>query len=689
VDCFVCLKWTLPPGLFAFQRGVDFPELVPAESKENSSLAGDSRAFVRQAQVGEGKLAASRYLTALRRFGRTAGMNSSEGPQSGLDDQAAGEGAAAGQRRTSPAFLLLICALLSVVTLAIYFQTHSYRFVTFDDNDYVYSNPWVQRGLSVDGIAWALTALYINWHPLAWLSLMLDVQLFGLNPGPQHLINVAFHIASTVLLLLALTRLTGKPARCAFVAAIFAVHPLHVESVAWIAERKDVLSTFFEMVTLLLYAGYAQKQTALRYASVAVAFACSLMAKPTGVTFPFVLLLVDYWPLDRLRLSSPRAQLGRLVWEKAPLLAMSAVASVLTVMAQRRSGAVISLARAPFTGRLANAAIACVGYIEKAIWPTKLGVFYPLQPASIRNALTSLLILVIITGIAVYWLRRRPYVLVGWLWYLGMLIPVIGLVQVGEQSMADRYTYLPLVGLSMALVWLVSDAVAGRFLCQVLSGTLASAALLILAVMAYRQTSYWRDSETLYDHTLAVTTGNYLMENNLGVIMSMEGRHFEAMNHYEKAIAIRTDYEGAHENLGAELLDHGRVDEAFIQLTEAIRLDPDRAVVRANLGTVYKLRGDFQEARRLLVQSLIHMPGNAFAHSDLCFVLAKIGSLDEAIAHCREALRINPNLAEARFNLASGLATQGNTKAAADEYSQLLTTHPSYPGARAALEKLH
>jgi protein O-mannosyl-transferase len=440
------------------------------------------------------------------------------------------------------------------------------------------------------------TALYINWHPLTWLSLMLDVQLFGLNPGPpQHLVNVAFHIASTILLLFGLTRLTGKPARSALVAAIFAIHPLHVESVAWIAERKDVLSTFFELfelLTLLLYAGYATERTALRYSAVALAFACSLMAKPMAVTFPFVLLLLDYWPLDRLTLPPRRAQLvrligERLIWEKAPLLAMSAAASLLTIVAQRRSGALSPLAEAPFAGRVANAVIAYVRYIEMAIWPTKLGIFYPPEPASIRNVAVSLLIVAMITGVAVYWWKRRPYVLVGWLWYVGMLLPVIGLVQVGDQAMADRYTYLPLVNLSVALVWLIADAVAGRFLRQVFAGSMACIALLVLAVMAHRQASHWKDNETLYNHTLSVTTGNDVMENNLGAVLATEGRHFEAMGHFEKAIAIRADYEAPHENLGAELLDRGRVDEAFLQLTEALRLKPDRAVVRANLGDAY------------------------------------------------------------------------------------------------------
>ena len=581
-------------------------------------------------------------------------------------------------------FIPLVCLALAAVTLAIYFQTHGFQYITFDDNVYVYNNPRVEGGFTISGIRWALTALYMNWHPLTWLSLMLDVQLFGLNPGPEHLVNVALHLGSTLLLFFALMRLTAKPARSAFVAAIFAVHPLHVESVAWIAERKDVLSGFFAILTLVLYAGYAKEPRLRRYVPMSLAFACSLLAKPMGVTIPFVLLVLDYWPLQRLK----SQRFGKLLLEKAPLMAMSAITSVLTVMAQRSSGAVVSLETIPFADRRINALVACARYMEMSVWPVKLAVFYPLETPSRARVWSSTLLVVFLTVAAVYGRKTRPYLLVGWLWYLGMLVPVIGLVQVGQQALADRYTYLPMIGLSVALVWLFSDAVAGRFARQTAAGVAAMIALLVLAVAAYRQTAYWQSSESLYDHALDVTRRNYLIESNLGVLMSMQNRHYEAMIHFEKAVEYKPDFESAHVNLGGELLDHGRIDEAFTQLSEALRLNPEQPVAGANLGAIYKIRGNFPEARRLLEDAIRHMPENAFAHGDLCVILVKTGHGEQAMAECREALRLNPGLDEARFTLAEGLAAQGDRFGAAEEYSRLLATNPSYPGAREALKKL-
>ena len=416
-----------------------------------------------------------------------------------------------------------VCIVLSLATLAVYSRTFHYPFVNFDDALYVYLNPVVRAGLTLSGTAWAFTSLYMNWHPLTWLSHMLDVQLFGLNAGPEHEMNVALHIASVVLLFLALSRLTAKPFRSAIVAGIFALHPLHVESVAWISERKDVLSTFFEMLTLLLYVRYAEKPTAARYIPVTLAFACSVMAKPMAVTFPFVLLLLDYWPLQRT------ARIKALLWEKAPLLAMSAAASALTIVAQSSTGEVISLSEWPFPARLANAVFVCIKYIEKAIWPSDLAVLYPLEKPSPASVALALFAMTVITLVAIPWRGKRPYFLVGWLWYLGMLVPVVGLIQVGQQAMADRYTYLPLVGLSIALVWTIADLVASRFPLQIAAGASAIVALAFLAVAAARQTDYWQSNETLYEHTLAITHNNFVIENNLGTALGNEGRTFEAV----------------------------------------------------------------------------------------------------------------------------------------------------------------
>lgn len=582
--------------------------------------------------------------------------------------------------RPPVAFLAFVCLALAGLTLAIYLQTRSFEYVTFDDNDYVYENLWIARGLTFHGVLWAFRALYINWHPLTWLSLMLDVSLFGLHPGPQHLVNVGLHLASAIALLLALMRLTGRTGRSALVAAIFAVHPLHVESVAWIAERKDVLSTFFELLALLFYASYARNRTPLGYAAVAVAFACSLMSKPMAVTFPFLLLLLDYWPLERI--SKP------VVWEKVPLLAMSAVASVLTAFAQRGSGAVQSLAKAPPAERLANAVVACVWYMKKAVWPSNLGVFYPLRAHPKSVVLASLLIVITLTGAAIVWRRRQPWLFVGWFWYLGMLVPVIGLVQVGLQGMADRYTYLPLTGLSIAAIWIVADAVSDRFILRAVTAVLACAAILALAIVAHHQASFWKNSETLYEHTLAVTGPNYVMENNLGAVCAAQNRHFEAIGHYQKSIALQPDFAAPRMNLGAELLDHGRIDEAFTQLTAALRIDPNLPLAQANLGNVYLRRGDYPEARRLIEDSLQRLPDNSFAHGDLCILLGKTGESNKALDECRKALGLNPALREVRFHFAAILAAAGKKDEAIEEYSRLLAIDATYPGAREALEGL-
>ena len=556
--------------------------------------------------------------------------------------------------------IVTVCALLTLATLAVYFRTFHYPFVNYDDDRYVYVNPVVRAGLTVPGTIWAFTSFYMNWHPLTWLSLMLDVQLFGLNAGPEHQVNVWLHIASVVLLFLALARLTAKPFRAAIVAGIFALHPLHVESVAWISERKDVLSTFFEMLTLLLYARYAGKRTATRYVAMALAFACSIMAKPMAVTFPFVLLLLDYWPLHRFEWPPSLARIKPLLWEKAPLLAMSAAASVLTVIAQSTSGEVISLSEWPFPVRLANAVVVCFRYIEKAIWPTDLAVLYPLEKPSAGGVVLALLALAAISFVAILWRRKRPYFLVGWLWYLGMLVPVLGLVQVGWQSMADRYTYLPLVGLSIALVWTVADFAASRFSLQIAAGASAVVALVLLAVAAGRQAEYWQSDEALYTHTLAITRNNFMIENNLGAALGNEGRTFEAVTPLENAVAMHPNYAAAQANLGHELLRQGRLDQAFVHLTEALRLNPGLLQVEAELGVLWKLRGNFEEASRWYAKALDGLPPNARGQSDLCFVLQRAGKLDDAIAHCKEALRIKPDLAEAQRNLDTAIAARGS-----------------------------
>jgi len=551
----------------------------------------------------------------------------------------------------SKKFLIIVCSLLALATIAIYAQTATHGYVAYDDDQYVYQNHWVKAGLTAANIAWAFTTFfYANWHPLTWLSYMLDFSLWGENPGAQHLENVAVHLASTLLLFLVLTRMTRRPWRAALVAAIFAVHPLRVESVAWISERKDVLSTFFDMLTLALYVRYVDRPGFARYFAVVLAFALSLLAKPMAVTFPLVLLLLDFWPLRR-----PACR--GLIVEKLPLLALSAAASVFTFLAQRNFGAVISLARIPFTQRAANAAISYVAYIGKALWPADLAVLYPQRSADSGWAFLAVILLIAVTALAWLWIEKRPYFAVGWLWYLGMLVPVIGLVQVGVQAMADRYTYLPMVGLSITLVWTVADLVGGR---RELRLVAAAAVILLIAftVASFRQTEYWKTSRSLFEHTLAVTKNNHIIENNMGVILGREGNSKEAMALYKQALAIVPDYAEAQANLGHELLKAGQFADAEQHLTKALALRPDLANAQGDLGVLMAARGQYEEARRQFERALTLNPDDADNESNLCFALTHLGRAEEAIAHCNAALRIDPNHANAKFNLGNAQAAE-------------------------------
>jgi tetratricopeptide (TPR) repeat protein len=488
---------------------------------------------------------------------------------------------------------------------------------------------------------------------------MLDFSLWGSNPGAQHLVNVAFHLASTLLLFLVLARMTRQPWRAALVAAIFTVHPLRVESVAWISERKDVLSTFFQMLTLLLYVRYAARPDLRRYLAVALAFTLSLLAKPMAVTFPLVLLLLDYWPLRRLDWPPAPAVTRRLVLEKLPLLAFSAAASVLTFLAQRNYGAVVSLTHLPLAARAANAAVAYLAYIGKAFWPSDLAVLYPPGSFDSGSAALSAIVLLAVTAVAWLWVKKRPYFAVGWLWYLGMLVPVIGLVQVGIQAMADRYTYMPMVGLSIALVWTVADLLEGRETLRLAAAAAAIVALVVLGVAAIRQAAYWKNSRTLFEHTLAVTRHNHIIQNNLGVILAREGNAKEAIALYREALSTVPDYAEAHANLAHELLHSGQFAEAEPHLMQALALRPDLASAHGDWGVLLAAQGQFEEARRQFERALTLAPGDADNESNLCYALTHLGRPVEAIVHCNEALRIDLNHANAKFNLTNAKAAQG------------------------------
>jgi len=582
----------------------------------------------------------------------------------------------------------------------------------------------VQNGISLKGIVRAFTTFeFTNWHPLTWISYMLDDELFGLTPGTEHAINVVLHAAATLLLFLAFLRMTREMWCAGALAAVFAVHPLHVESVAWISERKDVLSAFFMMLTLLLYVRYVENPRPGRYLSTFAAFALSLLAKPAAVTFPFVLLLMDIWPLRRIAPTSWRNDLLRRLLEKVPLLAIAAAASVLTFLAQRGGGAVVSLASLSIADRLGNALSAYLKYIGKAIWPMDLAVLYPLQSPSAAVVVVALAILTGITIMSIRAFAARPYFLIGWLWFLGTLLPVIGLVQVGRQSMADRYMYLPLVGLTIPPIWWANEFLRKRPLAAILGRVAAILVLAAFAAVAYRQLDYWKNSETLFGHTIAVTTNNAAIETNLaivlerqgklgeaeklyrealaadpnhvlalsylGAIVADQGKHTEATTLFQRAVAADPSYLEAHAHLGHEFLIAGRNTDAIRELQEAMRgSNLVRLYADVDMGLLLANQEDYAAAKQSFEAALRLDNRRAEVWSDLCGVLNHLRELDQATEACGEALRLSPASADARVNLAATLAARGQTAAAAEELSRVLAANPNHAVARNALEVL-
>ena len=607
---------------------------------------------------------------------------------------------------SAPALWVSLALIVSIVL--VYAAVWHHDFVNYDDHEYILDNPFVPAGLSWRGVAWAFTTGYFcNWHPLTWLSHMLDVQVYALNPGPHHITSVLFHIANSILLFGLLRRMTGALGRSAFVAGLFAVHPLHVESVAWVAERKDVLSTLFWILTLWAYLGYVRRPRVGRYLLVCLLFALGLMSKPMLVTIPFVLLLLDFWPLGRLREQGPgtrgqaesansewqaangaspladrHSRLTALLVEKLPLLALAIASSIVTVVAQKQGGALIKLDALPWSSRVANALVSYVGYIGQMAWPTRLAAFYPFHRSlPLWWVAGAALGLIGVSVAAIRAARSRPYLLVGWLWYLGTLVPVIGLVQVGNQSMADRYTYVPLMGLFIIAAWGAVDLLGRRPYGSKALPIAAGLAILACGIAARRQVQFWKDSITLWEHTLQVTTDNPLAHYNLGVVLSGQGRAQEAILHYLEAVRIKPDYADAHDNLGLDLANQGNPAQGISHLLEAVRIKPDFALAHYNLGVVLESQGRVGEAIAHYSEAARFNSNFALAHYNLGFALANQGRVAEAAAHYSEALRINPNYAEVHNNLANILLDQGRAAEAAAHYSEALRINPNYPEA--------
>jgi Flp pilus assembly protein TadD len=592
----------------------------------------------------------------------------------------------------------LVYLLLIFATLVVFHRLPTHDFINLDDNLLVYENPQVLAGLSKEGAIWAFTQYHAEyWHPVTWLSHMLDSQLFGLRPGLHHLTSLLFHLANCVLLLLILRKMTGALWRSAFVAALFAIHPLHVESVAWVAERKDVLSAFFWFLTIWAYARYAEQPGLKRYLLVLLFFGLGLMAKPMVVTLPFVLILLDYWPLGRLQLHTvrtvsdfdiPTSSLFHLVREKIPLFVLTAVTIVATVVVQEKVGALKSLEAFPLTTRIANALVSYTGYIAKMIWPHNLAVYYP-HPGTIPvwQVAGSGLLLLCISVMVIKAAKNRPYLTVGWLWYLGTLVPVIGLVQVGSQAMADRYTYLSLVGLFIMIAWGLPSLLAGWRHGR--NAFAIASAILLLGCVAgtWRQVGHWQNSITLFQHTVNVTSDNHFAHNNLGVALARGGRLGEATYHYSQALRIKPDRAEVHNNLGNALAAQGNVDRAVDHYYQALEIDPNNARAYNNLGNLLANQGKTEEALNHYTEALRLEPDYVGAHYNLGTALAEQGRTEEAINHLTEALRIMPYWAGAHNNLGVLLERRGRLDEAIRHYSEALRLDPDYAKARTNLER--
>ncbi len=554
----------------------------------------------------------------------------------------------------------LIVAILTILILSIYGQTGKYPFIAFDDDVYVYENPHVLQGLTLGGVAWSFTTFHgSNWHPLTWISHMADVQLFGMNAGWHHRMSLLLHLLNTVLLYLVVSQMSGGIWRSAFVAALFGIHPLHVESVAWIAERKDLLSTFFWILSMGAYLRYALRPSIGRYLPVAIFFALGLMCKPMVVTLPFVLLLMDWWPLRRMASQNPQnsgpyslSTFSRLTLEKIPLLGLSAISCFVTFVAQSWEGAVQPFDYIPLGIRISNAFVSYVSYLWKMVWPSSLTVFYP-HPAvagfdlPVWEIVGAALLIVAFSLLAVWQRHRRPFLTMGWLWYLGTLIPVIGIVQVGNQGMADRYTYVTLVGIFIAVAWTIPSVVlSGRFR-QLLFGILGGMVIMGLSALAWQQTAYWRDNVTLFSRSLAVTKNNWLAWNNLGFAYEKLDRPQRAITYYREAIRIKPDYADPWNNIGAIYIKSGEPEQAMVYFKEALKANPYHTKALNNLAAAYYELGQPEQAITYYRKVLQAKPDYAEAWYNLGLAYLQYGQLDQAISCLREALRINPDFKEA------------------------------------------
>jgi protein O-mannosyl-transferase len=596
-------------------------------------------------------------------------------------------------------FSLSIIAVLIIASLIAYGRILNNDFVNFDDNEYITENEFIKSGLNFTTFKWVFTAVVSsNWHPLTLLSHALDWTLFREHAGGHHLMSLLLHIGSTVLLYLFLKKTTNNLWSSAFVAFLFALHPLRVESVAWASERKDVLSLFFGMAVLYAYAMYVEKQQLSKYMLCLLLFILALMAKPMLVTLPFILMLLDYWPLKRWQKalqpeknisvqpakrmpltikgkkhetvvsevkrkeflssanSSPNA--GYLILEKAPFIVLAIIFSIVTIWAQYKGMA--SFQKLPFPERMANALVSYISYLGKSFWPVDLAVFYPYQYSYASwQILGSFFILLSISIAVIYFAKKAPFLLVGWLWYLGTLVPVIGLVQVGSQAMADRYTYLPSIGIGIILAWGIPYLLPSEKMRKIILIPAAAIVLTVLTILTWQQCGYWKNSMELFNHALQVTKNNYLAHDGLGVTLNAEGKQQEAIYHYKSAIKINPDYAYAYYNLANAFKDQKNMEEAAKNFRETIRVNPNFKDAHNNLGLILELYyNKYDEAIYHYQQEIKTHPDGYNAYYNLGIALARKGELQKAIEHFRKAVYLRPDLPDARKALRLALESE-------------------------------
>jgi protein O-mannosyl-transferase len=598
----------------------------------------------------------------------------------------------------------LINLFLIMLIVIIYVQVGTFDFVDFDDSFYVTENSQVRNGLTLDGVIWAFTTTHeANWHPLTWLSHMVDCELYGLKPAGHHYTNIVFHVANTLFLFFILFKMTGAPWKSAFVAALFAVHPLHVESVAWVSERKDVLSAFFGLLMIGAYYYYSQVPSFNRFLLVFIFLGMGLMAKPMLVSFPFVLLLLDFWPLKRIQLKrnfglkSERSTgngakgIYPLIVEKIPLFILTIISCTATFFAQSNGGAIVPLDALPLKTRIANALISYVSYVFKAIWPQKLTYFYPYS----TNALSVWHIfgaVVLIAGVifsAIYLSRRYPYVLVGCFWYLGTLVPVIGLVQVSGQAMADRYTYIPLIGLFIIVAWGVPDILKKWCYHKIFLGVCVIVVLSALTTRSFIQTSHWKNSIALFENAVKTTENNYHAVNNLATVLVDKKKYDKAYFYLSRALKMNPKREDLRMNFANVLFLKGKPDEAVLQYQKILQTDPENTDVHFNLACILSFQNKLYAAVRHYKEALRVDPKYSKAHYNLGDIYLSQGKTKEAFMHYAEAIRIKPDYVQAYDKLGLILLEQGKYNKAKILFTKAIQINPNYYEAHKLLDKLN